>query len=148
MRKKNLHEQFRQVLAKAGLLIPRYEMEFKQRIQGKRRLKKVTRYKYYFHTLRHSYATYLLEKGVDLYTISHLLGHNQVTTTQIYARISEGQKNKAIDAAFNAPLRSRILPVHEPHLNEKILEIKKLELEVRKMEMMDATKSRHLIVLN
>lgn len=48
-----------------------------------------------FHCSRHTYATMLLSYGADLYTVSSLLGHTDISTTQIYAKVMDKNKRKA-----------------------------------------------------
>lgn len=50
-----------------------------------------------FHCFRHTYATLQLTNGTDIYTVSKMLGHTKVTTTQIYAKIVDEKKEQAAD---------------------------------------------------
>lgn len=50
-----------------------------------------------FHTARHTFATSLLTLGADLYTTSKLLGHTDIATTQIYAKIIDQKKDEAVN---------------------------------------------------
>ncbi len=50
-----------------------------------------------YHTSRHTFGTMMLTAGADLYTTSKLMGHADVRTTQIYAKIIDSKKIEAVN---------------------------------------------------
>jgi site-specific recombinase XerD len=62
------------------------------------------------HVFRHSKAMHLLQNGVNLVYIRDLLGHADISTTEVYARADEQMKRKAMENAYNNPTPKDLPP--------------------------------------
>jgi integrase/recombinase XerD len=51
----------------------------------------------HFHSLRHSFASSLVQKGVSLYVVKELLGHEDLATTQIYSHLQKENLTEAVN---------------------------------------------------
>ena len=54
------------------------------------------RFRVTFHTLRHTYASWLVQKGVDLYTVKKLMGHSTLAMTERYSHLAQDNLRDAV----------------------------------------------------
>jgi len=72
--------------------------------------------KYTAHTLRHSFATHLLDNGCDIHTIKELLGHGRIETTMIYLHLQQSKRNSIVSPLDRLMITDELTKnqIHEP----------------------------------
>jgi integrase/recombinase XerC len=60
-------------------------------------VKKISGVKFYFHLLRHYFASALVDRGADFITVAEILGHSKTVVSLGYAHTSKERKQKAVD---------------------------------------------------
>jgi site-specific recombinase XerD len=56
-----------------------------------------TRYKVVWHSLRHTYASWLVQSGVSLYTVQKMLGHSRINMTERYSHLHQENMQDAVN---------------------------------------------------
>lgn len=95
LRQKNTAENSQYVFAKDGQQIkgPRLTRLFKQSI----RTNCISNDRLHFHSLRHTFASWLVQDGVSLYEVQKLLGHSNIAVTQIYSHLQPEQLHNTVN---------------------------------------------------
>ena len=81
-------------LKKYKIIEDNFRNEF---ITGERKAEIITEQKVTFHTARHTFGTMFLTEGVPLESLSKMMGHKNISTTQIYAKITSQKISKDMD---------------------------------------------------
>lgn len=90
------------------------------------------------HTLRHSYATHLLEDGLDIISIKELLGHSHIESTLLYlhvASIEKSIKHSPLDALYRKYSECELKDIREKFSSYDFLRNKTQRINTRQMQL-------------
>ncbi len=94
-----LNEKAKEVLSKRialDVIFPFTQTQTINRFQKYRKISGI-RTELTFHSLRHTFASWLVQKGVPIFNVSKLLGHSDIKTTQIYAHVSNNELLSSVE---------------------------------------------------
>ena len=74
--------------------------------------------KLHFHSLRHSFASLLVQKGVSLYHVQKLLGHSSARVTEVYAHLQNAKMHDIVAEIDILPVKPVAKPTPDEHFNE------------------------------
>jgi integrase len=69
------------------------------------------RQKLTFHNLRHTFASWLLDKNVKLFTVGKLLGHTTMRMTERYSHLKDGEMKKVVEKINNIEDMGKVIPL-------------------------------------
>jgi site-specific recombinase XerD len=107
--------------AKGGKKIDRVSRSFDRVVDALGLNKGITdpRQRVVFHTLRHTYASWLVEGGVDLYVVKELLGHSVISMTERYAHLGANTLQAAVNT-FEKSLKAKEQEKQEEGKGQKL----------------------------
>ena len=105
---------------------------------------------YVFHTLRHSFCTYLIQKGMPINDVQRLMGHSDINITLRYLHISDNDRRSKIDEIFNKG-KKELTPQNTEVNTQPLVNINPLRLLQLKLvngEITEQEYNRKLELLN
>ena len=128
LRAKSLHERFRMYLKEAGLDKVDESRERTQKVNGKNKTYIVNRYLYTFHCFRHTMACIIYNATGDIYAVNRFLGHKQLDTTMVYAKMNDKKMKSILGDVFGSskPIERRE-PVNRTIKSDSVSPLKALE---------------------
>jgi len=109
LRPKSLNERFRTYLKQVHLLQIEYPIKLKQKINGKIVEKTIHKHKYTFHCFRHTMACIIYNKTGDIFAVNRFLGHKQLDTTMVYAKITDTKMKRIIEDIFTPSINNNTI---------------------------------------
>jgi len=106
LRTKSLNERFKAYLKQANLLQIEYPIKVRQKVNGRIIEKTIHKHKYTFHCFRHTMACIIYNSTGDIYAVNRFLGHKQLDTTMVYAKMTDTKMKRIVEDIFTPSINN------------------------------------------